>query len=177
MATSLHVYLPAQPMEEPRKAARFAVRVPPHVCMINGLPELHTGQLRDISRTGILFHSQVSFEVGTNLALTFCLPPEKDRTTCVLVRASSKTLRTWELPGQPITLYGVAVVIERIDFLRLTPLVTPNLACLSARALFNRGTTRRRRLPDNPNTLEPEVRRHEHGLLTSSDYKSAHWGL
>jgi len=24
MATSLHVYLPAQPMEEPRKAARFA---------------------------------------------------------------------------------------------------------------------------------------------------------
>jgi hypothetical protein len=34
--------------------------------MINGLPELHTGQLRDISRTGILFHSQVSFEVGTN---------------------------------------------------------------------------------------------------------------
>ena len=67
MATSLHVYLPAQPMEEPRKAARFAVRVPPHVCMINGLPELHTGQLRDISRTGILFHSQVTFEAGTNL--------------------------------------------------------------------------------------------------------------
>lgn len=90
MATSLNVYLPAQPMEGNRKAARFAVRVPPHVCMIkDGLPELHTGQLRDISRTGILFHSQVSFEVGTNLALTFCLPPEQERTTCVLVRASS----------------------------------------------------------------------------------------
>jgi hypothetical protein len=106
-------------MEENRKAARFTVRVPLHVCATKGgLPEFHTGQLRDISRTGILFHSQVSFEVGTNLELTFCPPPEKEHATCVLVRASSKTLRTWELPGQPITLYEVAVIIERIDLLR-----------------------------------------------------------
>jgi hypothetical protein len=106
-------------MEENRKAARFAVRVPLHVCATKDPPpEFHTGQLRDISHPGVLFHSQVSFEVGTNLELTFCLPPEKERTTCVLVRASSEALRTWELPGQPTTLHGVAVVIERIDFLR-----------------------------------------------------------
>jgi hypothetical protein len=68
MATSLRVYPPAQPMEENRKAVRFAVRVPLHVCATKDpLPEFHTGQLRDISRTGILFHSQVTFEAGTNL--------------------------------------------------------------------------------------------------------------
>jgi PilZ domain len=68
MATSLHVYPPAQPMEENRKAARFAVRVPLRVCATrDGLPEFRTGRLRDISRTGILFYSQVTFEVGTEL--------------------------------------------------------------------------------------------------------------
>jgi hypothetical protein len=108
MATSLRVYPPAQPNGRNRKATRFAVGAPLHICSTkDGLLQFHTGQQRDISRTGILFHSHVSFEIGSNLELTFCLPPEKERTTCVLVRASSKTLRRWELPGQPITLYGV----------------------------------------------------------------------
>lgn len=86
-------------MEENRKAARFVICVPLHVgATKDGLPEFHTGQLRDISRTGILFHSQISFEPGTNLELTFCLPPEKERATCVLVRASSKALRVGRCP-------------------------------------------------------------------------------
>jgi hypothetical protein len=106
-------------MHEKRKAARFAVRVPIHVCAsTNGLPEFHNGQLRDISRTGILFHSETCFEPGTRLELTFCLPAEKDRTTCTLVRASSKTLRTSQLPDEPSPRYAVAVVIDHIDFLQ-----------------------------------------------------------
>lgn len=106
-------------MHEKRKAARFAVHVPMQVCTSkDGRPEFHNGQLRDISRTGILFHSEISFEPGTSLDLTFCLPAEKDRTTCTLVRASSKALRTSRLPDEPSPRYAVAVVIDHIDFLR-----------------------------------------------------------
>jgi PilZ domain len=91
--------------------------VPIHVCVSkNGLPQFHNGQLQDISRTGILFRSEISLEPGTALELTFCLPAEKERTKCTLVRASSKALRTWQLPDLPAPLYAVAVVIDRIDF-------------------------------------------------------------
>jgi hypothetical protein len=93
--------------------------VPVHVCAAkDGLPEFYTGQLRDSCRTGILFHSQISFEPGTNLELTFCLPPEQERPTCVLARASSTALGAWALPGAPTLLYGIAVVIEQIHFFR-----------------------------------------------------------
>jgi PilZ domain len=106
-------------MHEKRKAARFTVHVPIHVCVSkDGLPQFHSGQLQDISRTGILFHSEISFEPGTSLDLTFCLPAEKDRTTCTLVRASSKALRTWQIPDELTPLYAIAVVIDHIDFLR-----------------------------------------------------------
>jgi hypothetical protein len=109
-------------MDEKRKAARFAVHVPMQVCTSkDGTPEFHNGQLRDISRTGILFYSEISFEPGTSLHLTFCLPAEKEHTTCTLVRASSKTLRTRQLPDEPTPRYAVAVMIDHIDFLRPDP--------------------------------------------------------
>lgn len=106
-------------MEEKRKAARFAVHVPMHVCVSkDGVPEYHSGRLQDISRTGILFYSEISFEPGTSLELTFCLPGEKDQATCTLVRASCKALRTSQLPDEPSPRYAVAVAISHIDFLR-----------------------------------------------------------
>jgi PilZ domain-containing protein len=118
LAIGVHVSARTR-MDDKRKAARFAVHVPVHVCVSkDGLPQFHNGQLRDISRTGILFHSDISFEPGTSLDLTFCLPGEKDRTTCTLVRASSKALRTSQLPDEPTPRYAVAVVIDHIDFMR-----------------------------------------------------------
>lgn len=80
--------------------------------------EYHTGQLRDVSRTGIYFHSQVPIDSGTGLELTFSLPAERDRGTSVLVRASAKTIRTSQLPGEMTPVYGVAAAIDRIDFVR-----------------------------------------------------------
>jgi hypothetical protein len=75
------------------RAARCAVRVPLPTCATkDGLPELHTGQLRDISRAGILLHSQVCFEIGSNLEVTSCLPQKKERTTGVLVRPDPRYL-------------------------------------------------------------------------------------
>jgi hypothetical protein len=104
-------------MQENRKAERYDVHVPLQICtMQHQPPEFHVGQLRDISRTGILFHSEILFEVGTALELTFCLPAERERNSCVLARATVKTVRAWELPGEPASLYGIAVTIDRIDF-------------------------------------------------------------
>ncbi len=104
-------------MEENRKAVRYDIHVPVQICTSQHSPaEFHAGELRDISRTGILFHAQISFEIGTTLELAFCLPAERERNSCVLARATVKTLRTWELPGEATPLYGIAVTIERIDF-------------------------------------------------------------
>ena len=88
-------------MGERRKARRYEVYLPVQVCMSKHRPlEYHTGQLRDVSRTGIFFHSDVPIESGTGLELTFSLPAERERGTSVLVRASAKTLRSTQIPGE-----------------------------------------------------------------------------
>jgi hypothetical protein len=80
--------------------------------------EFQTAQLRDISRSGIYFHSGLSFEPGANMELTFALPTERDRGTSVLVRASARALRVAEIKGELTPVYGVAATIDRIDFVR-----------------------------------------------------------
>ncbi len=80
--------------------------------------EFHTAQLRDISRTGIYFHSNVAIEAGAGIELTFALPTEKDRGNSVLVRASAKALRVLQLEDEVAPVYGVAATIDRIDFVR-----------------------------------------------------------
>ncbi len=106
-------------MGERRKARRYEVYLPVQVCMSKHRPlEFHTGQLRDVSRTGIFFHSDVPIESGTGLELTFSLPAERERGTSVLVRASARTLRSLQLPGEVTPVFGVAVAIDRIDFVR-----------------------------------------------------------
>src|SRR5208282_1154349 len=61
-------------MGEHRKARRYEVYLPVQVCMSKHRPlEYYTGQLRDVSRTGIFFHSDVPIESGTGLELTFSL--------------------------------------------------------------------------------------------------------
>jgi hypothetical protein len=104
-------------MQDNRKAVPYDIHVPVQMCVSQRQPvEFHAGQLRDISRTGILFHSEILFEVRTTPELAFCLPAERERNSCVLARATVKTLRTWELPDEPVPLYGIAVTIDRIDF-------------------------------------------------------------
>jgi hypothetical protein len=80
--------------------------------------EFYTGQLRDVSRSGIYFHSNSPLEEGAGLELTFALPAEKERSSSVLVRASARALRSSPLPGEVSPLYGVAAAIDRIDFVR-----------------------------------------------------------
>ena len=80
--------------------------------------EFYTGQLRDVSRSGIYFHSSVPLEDGAGLELTFALPAERERGNSVLVRASARALRSAVLPGEITPLYGIAAAIDRIDFVR-----------------------------------------------------------
>jgi hypothetical protein len=106
-------------MGERRKARRYEVYLPLQVCMSRRKPaEFHTAQLRDISRTGLYFHSNVAIESGAGIELTFALPTEKERGNSVLVRASAKALRVSPLEDEVAPVYGVAAVIDRIDFVR-----------------------------------------------------------
>jgi len=106
-------------MGERRKARRYEVYLPVQVSLSRKRPaEYYTAQLRDISRTGIYFHSDVALQPGAGMELTFALPTDKDRGTSVLVRASAKALRIAEIPGEATPVYGVAATIDRIDFVR-----------------------------------------------------------
>lgn len=96
-------------MGERRKARRYEVYLPLQVCIShNGPAEFFTAQLRDVSRTGIYFQSNVALEEGSGLELTFALPTEKDRGASVLVRASARALRVSPLAGEIVAVYGVA---------------------------------------------------------------------
>jgi PilZ domain len=106
-------------MGERRQARRYELYLPVQVCLSSPRPvEFSTGQLRDVSRSGVFFHSQVPIASGAGLELTFSLPAEKERGTSVLVRASAKALRVSTLVGDDTPLYGVAATIDRIDFIR-----------------------------------------------------------
>jgi hypothetical protein len=106
-------------MGERRKARRYEVFLPVQVCFTGKRPaSFHTGQLRDVSRTGIFFHSQVPIEAGTPIDLTFSLPAERGSGTSVLVRATAKALRMSEFAGEATPLFAVAATIDRLDFVR-----------------------------------------------------------
>lgn len=106
-------------MGERRKARRYDVALPLQVCTSRHRPaEFHTAQLRDISRTGLFFHSAVAMEPGLAMELTFALPGERERGTSVLVRASAKVLRVTTVDNEDRPIYGIAATIDRLDFVR-----------------------------------------------------------
>src|SRR3984957_12776843 len=104
-------------MGERRKARRYQVYLPLQVCTSGTRPPaFHTAQLRDISRTGLYFLSNLPVAAGTGLELTFALPGETVRGTAVLVRASAKALRSSAVEGEITPVYCVAAKIDRIDW-------------------------------------------------------------
>lgn len=114
-----YVFIKGGPMGERRKARRYEVYLPLQVCRSRRRPaEFYTAHLRDISRSGLYFHSEQPIDPGAPIELTFALPTDRDRGASVLVRASAKALRVSQLPGELTPIYGVAVTIDRIDFVR-----------------------------------------------------------
>lgn len=106
-------------MGERRKARRFEVYLPLQVSTSSKAGnEFYSAQLRDISRSGIYFHSSTAIAPDTAVELTFALPADRDRGSSVLVRASAKTLRASQLDEQTAPIYGIAAKIDRIDFVR-----------------------------------------------------------
>jgi len=119
MESFLQTHLGGFAMGERRKARRYEVYLPLQVCLSRKRPaEFFTAQLRDISRSGIYFHSSIGMEPGTGVELTFALPAERENGASVLVRASAKALRVSTLQGELTPMYGVAAMIDRIDFVR-----------------------------------------------------------
>ncbi len=109
-------------MGERRKARRYEVYLPLQVCTSRRRPaEFHTAQLRDISRTGVYFHSNAPLEPGMKMELTFALPTEREAGLSALVRASAEVLRVAAIADEITPLYGVAASIDRIDFVRPMP--------------------------------------------------------
>jgi hypothetical protein len=106
-------------MGERRKTRRYDVYLPLQVCLSQSKgSEFSTGQLRDVSRTGVYFRSNVEIEQGAGMELTFALPGEKARGTSVLIRATAKALRVHIIRGDVSLDYGVAATIDHIDFVR-----------------------------------------------------------
>jgi hypothetical protein len=93
--------------------------LPVQVCTSRRRPvEFHTAQLRDISRTGVYFHSNKPIEPGTKMELTFALPTEREGGSSALIRASAAVLRVTSVQDEVAPVYGIAATIERIDFVR-----------------------------------------------------------
>src|ERR1700722_16362438 len=110
-------------MGERRKARRYQVYLPVQVCTSDARPaEFFTAQLRDISRTGVYFLSDVELAPGAGVELTFALPGDTSRGTSVLGRASAKALRSSAVEGEVTPVYGIAASIDRIDLVR--PVIT-----------------------------------------------------
>jgi hypothetical protein len=110
-------------MGERRKARRYEVYLPLQVSLSRHRPaEFYTAQLRDISRSGLYFQSTTPIPPGAGMELTFALPTERERGRSVLVRASAKAVRVFEIEGEISPVYGVAATIDRLDFVR--PIVT-----------------------------------------------------
>jgi len=105
-------------MGERRKARRYEVCLPLQVCLSQRPAEFHTAQLRDISGSGIYFHSAVPVAKGAGMEITFALPGERNRATSVLVRASAKALRVSQIEGELAPTYAIAATIDRLDFVR-----------------------------------------------------------
>lgn len=106
-------------MAEKRRADRYDINAPVHACVsLHGKVEFHIGQIHDISRTGIFFHAPVQVEVGTGLELAFCLPAENGPKGCVFARASCRAVRSQEVASEGEKVYGIAVDIDGIEFIR-----------------------------------------------------------
>ena len=106
-------------MGERRKARRYEVYLPLQVCVPQtNAAAFRTAQLRDISRSGIYFHSDLWIDPGARVELTFALPGDRYSGASVLVRASAKTVRISEVEREVAPIYGVAASIDRIDFMR-----------------------------------------------------------
>lgn len=106
-------------MGERRKARRYEVYLPLQISTSRRRPvEFHSAQLRDISRTGIYFHSGATLQPGMKMELTFALPTDREGGSSAIIRASAEVLRVTALEDEVAPVYGIAASIDHIDFVR-----------------------------------------------------------
>ena len=119
MAMVLHPARPGERVTDRRNATRYDVYLPLQLCLPAAkTPNVFTGQLRDISRLGVYFHSPVPIEMDASLELTFALPTDSERGASAVVRANARALRVSPIDGEMAPFFGVAATIDRIEFVR-----------------------------------------------------------
>jgi PilZ domain len=107
-------------MTERRASQRYELSLPIMVCLAQERPtQFFSGQVLNISTTGVYFELEEALAPGTELLLTLSLPIEITRGQKVLVRASGRVLRvdTKNSRGAAAT-HGIASCIERYDIIR-----------------------------------------------------------
>jgi hypothetical protein len=76
------------------------------------------GKIRDISARGIYFVTERKYLADMELEFILALPAEITKGIKVSLRCHSRVLRTEERKENGNACTGVAVIIERIDFIR-----------------------------------------------------------
>jgi hypothetical protein len=76
------------------------------------------GKIRDISARGIYFVTERKYRAGMELEFILSLPAEITEGVRVSLRGHGRVQRTEETKEDGNKCTGVAVIIERIDFLR-----------------------------------------------------------
>jgi hypothetical protein len=107
-------------MTERRASQRYELSLPIMVCLAHERPtQFFSGQVLNISTTGVYFELGEALAPGTELLLTLSLPIEITKGQKVLVRASGRVLRV-DTKGHKgmTTMHGIASRIERYDIIR-----------------------------------------------------------
>jgi hypothetical protein len=107
------------PVTERRTAKRYDLTLPIMVAVAGRRPDhFFSGQVLNISTSGVYFQLDESLEPGTELLLTLSLPVELTRGLKVLVRATGRVMRVDSRGEKGSSRHGIASRIERYDIIR-----------------------------------------------------------
>jgi hypothetical protein len=107
-------------MTDRRMSQRYELSLPIMVCLAQERPtQFFSGQVINISTSGVYFELEEALEPGTELLLTLSLPVEITKGLKILVRASGHVIRVDTKSGKGATAtHGIASRIERYDIIR-----------------------------------------------------------
>ena len=108
---------------EQRKSKRFDLNLPVELVRTGSIPVNQTGEISNMSSSGVLFTSENQMTIGDRVEYMVTLPALVSTKTQVRIRCMGKVMRT-ENSRQENTetisrrRYQIAVTLERYEFVR-----------------------------------------------------------
>jgi hypothetical protein len=96
---------------EQRKAQRFDLKLPLELVRGGSQPQSRHGETKNLSSSGVLFHSDVTLRIGEPLEYLITLPTSSSSGVQVRIRCMGKVVR---FAAQT----EVAATLERYEFVR-----------------------------------------------------------